>query len=134
MKPSVVVEADPVSDDAGCVLEAFKAVPVDTLFLQRTDDARDHAALLRAMRGHELLAHAGAPDQRGVEPVGKNQPVVASLHERLQRPPSVPDRVIRGCSSAPPAFVALLDRGRFQQSSSRALQSITSAVKRFAVL
>jgi hypothetical protein len=29
MWPSVVVEADPVSDDAGGVLEAFKAVTVD---------------------------------------------------------------------------------------------------------
>lgn len=56
MWPSVVVEADPVSDDAGGVLEAFKAVPVDTLFLQRTDDALDHAVLLRAVRGDELLA------------------------------------------------------------------------------
>lgn len=46
MWPSVVVEADPVSDDAGRVLEAFKAVPVDTLFLQRTDDALDHALLV----------------------------------------------------------------------------------------
>ena len=45
MWPSVAVEADPVSDDAGRVLEAFKAVAVDTLFLQRTDDALGHALL-----------------------------------------------------------------------------------------
>lgn len=86
MWPSVVVEADPVSDDAGSVLEAFKAVPVDTLFLQGTDDALDHAVLLRAVRGDELLAQAVAADQRGVGPAGKNQAVVTSKQERLLDP------------------------------------------------
>lgn len=62
MRPSVVVEADPVSDDAGGVLEAFKAVAVDTLFLQRTDDALYHAVLLWAVRGDELLAQAIASE------------------------------------------------------------------------
>jgi hypothetical protein len=33
MWPSVVVEADTISDDAGGVLEAFKAVAVDILWL-----------------------------------------------------------------------------------------------------
>ena len=86
MWPSVVVEADPVSDDAGGVLEAFKAVPVDTLFLQRTDDALDHAVLLRAVRGDKLLAKSIASDELGVGPAGKNQPVVASKQERLRNP------------------------------------------------
>ncbi len=86
MWPSVVVEADPVSDDAGRVLEAFKAVPVDTLFLQGTDDALDHSVLLRAVRGDELLAKSIASDELGVGPAGKNQPVVASKQERLRNP------------------------------------------------
>lgn len=86
MWPSVVVEADPVSDYAGGVLEAFKAVPVDTLFLQRTDNALDHAILLWAVRGDELLAKSIASDELGVGPAGKNQPVVASKQERLRNP------------------------------------------------
>ena len=62
MWPAFVVEADTVSDDAGRVPEAFKAVPVDTLFLLGTDDTFDHAVLLRAMRGDEFLAQAVAAD------------------------------------------------------------------------
>ena len=68
MWPSVVVEADPVSDDAGRVLEAFKAVAVDTLFLQRTDDALDHAVRSRPPEWWKLGRPSGVPAQaaRGV--------------------------------------------------------------------
>jgi hypothetical protein len=86
MWSSVVVEADPVSDHAGRVLEAFKAVAVDTLFLEVTDDALDHAVLLWAARGDELLAQAIASDELGLGPAGKNQPVVASKQKRLRNP------------------------------------------------
>jgi len=53
-RTSVFVESDPASDDAGRVLEAFKAVSMEANCLPGTDDAFDHAVLLRAMRGDEL--------------------------------------------------------------------------------
>nr|WP_245965225.1 hypothetical protein [Sinirhodobacter hankyongi] len=65
MRAAVIVEADPVGDDAGRVLDAFEAVPVNALLLERSDDALDHAVLLRAMRGDELLFQAIAADQGG---------------------------------------------------------------------
>jgi hypothetical protein len=116
MWPSVVLEADPVSDDAGRVLEAFKALAVDTLFLQGTDDALDHALLvalepvagelvvLWAVRGDELLAKSIASDELGVGPAGKNQPVVASKQERLRNPAecSEPgDQCLLECAALP---------------------------------
>nr|WP_291054382.1 hypothetical protein [Hyphomonas sp.] len=80
---SVVVEADPVSDDARGVLEVFETVPVDMLVLQGTDDAPDHAVLLWAVRGDELLAKSIDSDELGEGPAGKNQPVVTPEEERL---------------------------------------------------
>ena len=46
MRAAVVVETDPVADDAVCVLDAFEAVPVNALLLECPDDALDHAVLL----------------------------------------------------------------------------------------
>lgn len=52
----MVVELDPVADHSHRVLLGFEAVPVDALLLQGADHALDHAILLRAVRGDELLA------------------------------------------------------------------------------
>ena len=49
MRAPGVVEADPVSNEAGRVLDAFEAVTA--LLLERADRALDHADLLRAVRG-----------------------------------------------------------------------------------
>jgi hypothetical protein len=45
MRAAVVVEADPVADDARRVLDAFEAVPVSALLFQRPDHALDHAVI-----------------------------------------------------------------------------------------
>lgn len=58
MRAAVVVEANPVTDDACGVLDAFEAMPVSALLFQRPDHALDHAILLRAVRGDELLLQA----------------------------------------------------------------------------
>lgn len=64
MRAAVVVETDPVADDAVGVLDALEAVAVNALLLERPDDALHHAVLLRAVRGDELLLQAIAADQR----------------------------------------------------------------------
>ena len=55
MRAAVVVEADPVADDAGCVLDAVEAMSMNALLLERPDHPLDHPVLLRAVRCDELL-------------------------------------------------------------------------------
>jgi len=66
MRPLVVVKLDPVANDTTGVLQSFKAVTVDTLFLQRTDHPLHQAVLLRGVRGDEFLLQTVAFDQRRV--------------------------------------------------------------------
>ena len=66
MRATVVVEADPVTDDAGRVLDAVEALAVNALLLQRADHALNHSDLLRAVRRYELLLQTTAADQRGI--------------------------------------------------------------------
>jgi hypothetical protein len=82
VRAPVVVELDPVAQHASGMLLTFEAVAVDALLLQSTDDAFDHAVLLRAVRGNELLPQALAADQAGVVPARENQPVVRTQQER----------------------------------------------------
>jgi hypothetical protein len=63
MWPPIVVESDPVTDDPHRMRLAFEAMPVDTLFLERPDDALDQSVLLRAMWCDELLLQPIAPNQ-----------------------------------------------------------------------
>ena len=72
----IVVKADPVSNDAHCVLLAFEAMPVNALLLQRPDNALDHSILLRAMRGDKLLLQPIAPNQARIIPASKDQAIV----------------------------------------------------------
>ena len=62
MRAAVVVEADPVTDDAGRVLDALEAMAMNALLLERADHPLDHAVLLRAVRGDELLLEPVAAD------------------------------------------------------------------------
>lgn len=71
MRATCVVKLDPVSDGAGGVLDAFEAVAMNALLCQRSDHALDHAVLLRAMRGNELLLQAVATDQSRVVVAGE---------------------------------------------------------------
>ena len=70
MRAPGVVPADPVADHAVGMLQTFKAVPMQTLFLQGPDHRFHHAALLWPVRRDELLLQAVAPDQSGVSPAG----------------------------------------------------------------
>ncbi len=76
MRSTIVVKADPVSNDAHCVLLAFEAMPMNALILQRPDNALDHSILLRAMRCDELLFQPIAPNETRIIPAGKDQAIV----------------------------------------------------------
>ena len=51
MRAAVIVEADPVGDDAGRVLDALEAMAMNALLLERADDPLDHAVLLLTCHG-----------------------------------------------------------------------------------
>lgn len=81
MRAPGVVEADPVSNEAGRVLDAFEAVAVTALLLERADRALDHADLLRAVRGDDLLAPVVAAHEGGEVPAREDQAVVRPQEE-----------------------------------------------------
>ena len=59
----VVVKLNPVADHAAGVLQRLEAIPVLAILLQCTDDALDHAVLLRAVCRDEFLTQAVATHQ-----------------------------------------------------------------------
>lgn len=81
MRAAVVVEADPVADDAGCVLDAVEAMSMNALLLERPDHPLDHPVLLRAMRRDELLLQAIAVDDGREVATGEDQPIVRPQKE-----------------------------------------------------
>lgn len=55
MRALVVIKADPSGNDTAGVQQGFESVAVPVLVFERADHALDHAVLLRAVRGDELL-------------------------------------------------------------------------------
>lgn len=110
MRAAMVVEADPVADGAGDMLDAVEALAMDALLFQGPDQAFDHAVLLRTVRRDVKM--------RPLSDLSRNSRVTL---------PKVPNRLINACSSALAAVVALPDRDRCQPRSSRVWQSITRA-------
>ena len=87
MGPSGVVEADPFSDDTRGVLLSFKAMTMHALLFQSSDDAFDHAVLLRAVRGDELLPKTVTAHEARVGPRGEDQAVgVAPIRPHIWLP------------------------------------------------
>lgn len=84
MRAAVVVEADPVTDDAGRVLGALEAMAMNALLLERADDPLDHAFLLRAVRGNELLLQTIAADQGREMAACEDQAVVGRVSEVVE--------------------------------------------------
>lgn len=72
----MVVKADPVCDHAAGVLQGIKPVAVNALLFECSDHALDHAVLLRAVRGDELLLQPVAFDQCRVAAAGEHQAVI----------------------------------------------------------
>ena len=62
-KALVVVRADRVWDRAVGVVQVFQPLAEQALVFERSDHAFDHAILLRAVGGDDLLLQAIAPDQ-----------------------------------------------------------------------
>jgi len=118
----VVVEADPFSDDARGVLVSFKAMTMHALLFQRSDNALDHAALLWAVRGDELLSKPITAHETRVGPRGKTSPLSDLSRNGAGTRPSVPNLAINACSSANIAVVALPLLESCQPSSSRVWQ------------
>lgn len=83
MRALVVVKANPVTYDPAGMLHALEAVSMHTLLLERSDFALDHAVLLRAVRGDELLAQPVAPHQGRVMATGEHQAIVGPQQEWL---------------------------------------------------
>ena len=77
MGPPGVVEADPLCDDTRGVLLGFEAVTMYLLLFRRPDDPFDHAVLLRAVRGDELLSKPITAHETRVGSRGEDQPVNA---------------------------------------------------------
>ena len=109
MGPTVVVEADPLCDDTRGVLLGFEAMTMNALLFQRPDDPFDHAVLLRAVRGDELLSKPITAHEARVGPRGKNEPVVRPQQERRRNASECPEprdqrllerRHCRRCSTA----------------------------------
>ena len=108
MGPTVVIEADPLCDDTRGVLLGFYAVTMNALLFQRPDDPFDHAVLLRAVRGDELLSKPITAHEARIGPRGEDQPVVRPQQERCRNPSQRPEphdqrlleRRYRGCGSA----------------------------------
>ena len=59
----MVIEADPVANNAAGMLECLEAMLVSALLLQVHGDAFGHAILLRTMRCDELLLQSVTPHQ-----------------------------------------------------------------------
>ena len=127
MRTAGVVELDPVSDGAGGVLDAFKAMAVNALLLQRPDDALDHTVLLRAMWGDELLPEAVASDQGRVMSAGEDQAIVRPEQERAVDAAEGSKAADQGSSNALEAVVVLPERDRCHPGNARVWQSMTSA-------
>ena len=72
----MVIKADPICDHTTGVLQCLEAVAMYALVFERSDHAFDHAVLLRAVRGDELLLQAIAFDQGRVAAAGEHQTVV----------------------------------------------------------
>lgn len=81
MRAAVVVEADPVTDDAHRVLDGLKTVAMHALLLQRPDEAFDHAVLLGTVWGDELLLQTVAAGDLGEVVAGEDQTVVRPQQE-----------------------------------------------------
>ena len=83
----LVVEGDPASNHPQGVGLALKAMPMHALLLQGPYHAFDHAILLWAVRGDELLLQAIAAYQSGVVAAGEDQAVVGAKQEGLPHSP-----------------------------------------------
>lgn len=83
MRAAVVVEADPITDDAGRMLDALEAMAMNALLPECADDALDHAVLLGAAWGDELLLQPVAAHQGREVTAGEDQAVVRPQQELL---------------------------------------------------
>ena len=128
MGPTVVVDAEPLCDDTRGVLLGFEAMTMNALLFQRSDDPFDHAVLLRAVRGDELLTKTITTHEARIGSRGKNEPIVRPQQERvrasrtsrstLARAPTSPSLLCRFFRAASQAVLAYGSRWREPRSAS----------------
>lgn len=104
MRPQIIVEGNPVTQYTAGMLDGFKAVTMNALLFNGSDQSFDHPVLLRAMRGNEFLLQPVALHQSGIAARSEDQPIIGSKQERG----------LHFAQSAIPA-----DQGLFQRSLSR---------------
>ena len=81
MRPQIIVEGNPVTQNSAGMLDRFKAVTMHALFLDGADQSFDHAVLLRAMRGNELLLQSVALHECSVTAGCEDQSIIGSKQE-----------------------------------------------------
>lgn len=100
MRAPVVVPADPIRNHATGVLQGLEPVAVHALVFERADHPLDHAVLLRAVRGDELLLQPIAFDQGRVAAAGEDQAIVRPQQEWMldlaQAPIAGDQRLLQG--------------------------------------
>ena len=123
MWPQMVIEGYPVTKNTAGVLDRFKAVAMHTLFLDRSNESFDHAVLLWAMRGNELLLQSVALHQGCVAAGSKNQPVIRPKQEWC----------VDSAQGAIPADQGLLQSGFGSTSPTRAGEMPTQQLPSMAI-
>jgi hypothetical protein len=78
----VVIELDPVSDDAHRMRLGLETVTMHAGLLQDSDDTLHRTVLLRTVRRDEFLLQPAAPYQPGILPTGGEQAIVGARQER----------------------------------------------------
>ena len=81
MRVAVVVEGNPVTDDAHGMPDGLEAVTMRALLLQGPDEALDHPVLLRAVRRDELLLEPVAADNFREVVAGEDEAIVRTQKE-----------------------------------------------------
>jgi hypothetical protein len=87
MRASGLIEMDPNSHDAHCMLQGLETLMMQPLLLQGPDNAFNHVVLLGAVGRNELRSLPIVPYQLGVLPTSEDQPILAAKQERFREPP-----------------------------------------------
>jgi hypothetical protein len=80
MWPPGIVEPDLVANNPAGMLPDLKAVPMQALFFQRSDQPLHQAVLLRTVGRDELLLQAIAACEPHVTATGENQAIVQETY------------------------------------------------------
>src|SRR5215467_6307295 len=84
MGPLDVVLVDPARDHAEGMVSIAESVQPNALALERSEEALDHAVLLRTIGSDVLLLQAVATDDRDKRLCSKDEPVVRAQNQPVR--------------------------------------------------